>query len=61
MRIDRLGLAVPIFEGTDDRTWIVTSEDGSVLDPTSERSLTLVTCYPSYFVGSAPQRFIVRC
>ena len=24
------------------------------------RSLTLVTCYPFYFVGSAPQRFIVR-
>jgi len=22
--------------------------------------VTLVTCYPFYFVGSAPQRFIVR-
>jgi len=30
------------------------------LDPTSSASLTLVTCYPFYFVGSAPQRFIVR-
>jgi len=39
---------------------IVTPEDGSVLAPTPRRSLTLVTCYPFYFVGSAPQRYIVR-
>ena len=43
-----------------ERTWIVDPEDVSVLDPTRTRSLTLVTCYPFYFVGSAPQRFIVR-
>jgi sortase A len=42
------------------RTWIVDPDDVSVLDPTPERSITLVTCYPFYFVGSAPQRFIVR-
>ncbi len=45
---------------TIERTWIVTPDDVSVLDPTPERSLTLVTCYPFYFVGSAPQRYIVR-
>ena len=43
-----------------ERTWIVTPEEVSVLDPTSTRSLTLVTCYPFYYIGSAPQRFIVR-
>jgi sortase A len=43
-----------------EQTWIVNPEDVSVLDPTPARSLTLVTCYPFYFVGSAPQRFIVR-
>ena len=43
-----------------ERTWIVDPSDVSVLDPTSSGSLTLVTCYPFYFVGSAPQRFIVR-
>jgi sortase A len=32
----------------------------SVLDPTDEPVLTLITCYPFYFVGSAPERFIVR-
>jgi len=39
---------------------ITTPEDVSVLGPTDTPSLTLVTCYPFYFVGSAPQRFIVR-
>lgn len=43
-----------------ERTWIVVPEDVWVLDPTPVRSLTLVTCYPFYFIGSAPQRFIVR-
>jgi len=43
-----------------ERTWIVEPEDVSVLDPTAAPSVTLVTCYPFYFVGSAPQRFIVR-
>lgn len=43
-----------------ERTWIVDPSDVSVLDPTPSPSITLVTCYPFYFVGSAPQRFIVR-
>jgi LPXTG-site transpeptidase (sortase) family protein len=43
-----------------ERIWIVNPEDVSVLDPTPKRSLTLVTCYPFYFIGSAPRRFIVR-
>ena len=43
-----------------ERTWVVSPEDVSVLDPTSTQALTLVTCYPFYFVGSAPDRFILR-
>jgi len=39
---------------------IVKPEDVSVLEPTPEPTLTLVTCYPFYFVGSAPERFIVK-
>ena len=31
-----------------------------VLDATIEQTVTLVTCYPFYFVGHAPERFIVR-
>jgi len=38
---------------------IVEPSDVSVLDPTEESTVTLVTCYPFYFVGSAPYRFIV--
>ena len=39
---------------------IVEPDDVYVLEPTSEATLTLVTCYPFYFVGSAPQRYIVK-
>jgi len=85
LRIPRIGLEVPVLEGTGDWTlnravgWIEGTakpgadgnsgiaghrdgffrglkdiRDGDVLE------VTLVTCYPFYFVGSAPQRFIVR-
>jgi sortase A len=43
-----------------ERTWVVGPEDVSVLETTTTRSLTLVTCYPFYHVGPAPQRYIVR-
>ena len=43
-----------------ERTVVVEPADVWVLDPTEEPTLTLVTCYPFTFVGSAPQRFIVR-
>ena len=41
-------------------TRVVTPEAVEVLRPTANETLTLVTCYPFYFVGSAPDRFIVR-
>jgi sortase A len=34
--------------------------DVAVLQPSRENTLTLVTCFPFYYVGSAPKRFIVR-
>ena len=43
-----------------DSTRVVEPEDIAVLDDSDDAVLTLVTCYPFYFVGSAPQRFIVR-
>lgn len=43
-----------------ERIWIVDPEDVSVIDPTETPSVTLVTCYPFYFIGPAPRRFIVR-
>ena len=42
------------------RTLIVNPEDVYVLDPTSDPTLTLVTCYPFNYVGHAPRRFIVQ-
>jgi sortase A len=43
-----------------DRIVIVGPEDVSVLGFRSRSSVTLVTCYPFYFLGSAPQRYIVQ-
>ncbi len=118
LRIDKLGIEAPVFDGTDDLTLnrgvgriigtakpgtpgnigiaghrdgffrglkdisvgdevdlmmttartayvvdqieIVTPDDVRVLQPRSLPSLTLVTCYPFYFVGDAPNRFIVH-
>jgi sortase A len=39
---------------------IVDPDDLSVLAPSTESALTLVTCYPFYLVGPAPRRFVVR-
>jgi sortase A len=41
-------------------TRIVNPSDVGVLDPGGSEVLTLVTCYPFYFIGPAPSRFIVR-
>lgn len=42
-----------------DNTRIVEDNDTSVIISTDYASLTLVTCYPFNWVGSAPQRYIV--
>ena len=39
---------------------IVDASEVSVLWPTPDRTLTLVTCYPFYYVGHAPKRYIVK-
>lgn len=118
LQIDRLGIRVPVFDGTDDLTLnrgvgrilgtaklgepgnigiaghrdgffrglkdiavgdevdlmmttakatyvvdqieIVNPADVQVLQTRSAASITLVTCFPFYFVGDAPKRFIVH-
>ena len=45
-----------LVESTD----IVGPRDVGVLAASHGQTLTLVTCYPFYYVGSAPKRFIVR-
>ena len=43
-----------------DKIDIVVPEDVSVLQPKEHPALTLVTCYPFYFLGHAPKRYIVQ-
>jgi sortase A len=59
---DRLDLTTPhaALAFTVDEITIVEPRDVHVLEPRSRPSLTLVTCYPFYFVGNAPQRYIVH-
>ena len=39
---------------------VVPPTDTTSLDPTEKPTLTLVTCYPFYYVGPAPKRFVIR-
>ena len=39
---------------------VVDPNNVGVLAPSSENLLTLVTCYPFFYIGAAPKRFIVR-
>ena len=41
-------------------TQVVSPSDVDVLNPDGHDILTLVTCHPFYFIGPAPNRFIVR-
>jgi len=43
-----------------ESTQIVTPQNVSVLNAAQYPELTLVTCYPFYYVGSAPDRFVVK-
>ena len=57
----RLKLVLPDSVATYvvDQITVVTPQDVSVLQPGPVSSLTLVTCFPFYFIGSAPERYIV--
>jgi sortase A len=59
---DRIELDTPAKTVTYvvDRIIVVDPTDVSVLKPRPRPSLTLITCYPFYFVGSAPKRYIVQ-
>jgi sortase A len=48
------------FQYEVESTAVVPPSDVQVLEPSSERMLTLISCYPFYYVGPAPNRFIVR-
>ena len=43
-----------------DRIIVVDPSDVSILQPRMRSSLTLITCYPFHYIGSAPKRYIVQ-
>jgi sortase A len=61
-----VGDSIALETTTGTQTYVIDSitlvqpSDVSVLRSASAPELTLVTCYPFYFVGSAPQRYIVH-
>ena len=59
---DRIELAAPgrKFVYAVDNITVVKPSDVSVLRARPQPSLTLVTCYPFYFVGDAPERYVVQ-
>ena len=59
---DQISLRTPqgMFAYTVDWTQVVDPAETGVLQTTASPSLTLVTCYPFTYIGSAPKRFIVR-
>ena len=60
--LDEIRIVTPdgTFTYAVDRTRIVKPQDTWVLDDIAMPAVTLVTCYPFTYVGSAPERFIVR-
>ena len=59
---DRIRMVTPrgTYDYVVDSLKIVDPTEVKVLDPTPQPAITLVTCYPFNFIGSAPKRFIVR-
>ena len=57
-------LEVESLSGTDryviESITIVSPDRVDVLAPTAIPTVTLVTCFPFYYVGNAPKRYIVR-
>ena len=41
-------------------TGVISPRNNQPLRPTSHAELNLITCYPFYYVGAAPKRFIVE-
>jgi len=56
----QLRTASGLFRYKVDWMKVVAPDDISVLAPSTDSVLTLVTCYPFHFLGSAPKRFVVR-
>ena len=56
----RLSVGTRAYEYIVDSMEIVDPENPQIMQSRAYSELTLITCYPFYFVGNAPKRFIVR-
>ena len=56
----RFSIRSQTFEYKVESMETVDPEDTSVIESRDRQELTLITCYPFYYVGSAPKRFIVH-
>lgn len=56
----RLSIATRTYEYVVRSTGVVDPEDTRPMESRGEEELTLITCFPFYFVGAAPKRFIVN-
>jgi sortase A len=56
----RLMSAGNVYHYQVESTEVVTPDRSDVLNFKGDRQLTLVTCFPFYYIGSAPKRFIVH-
>lgn len=54
--VDRGGKRI-VYEVTGKK--VVDPDDLSVANPTKDNELTLITCYPTYYIGPAPKRLVV--
>ena len=59
---DRITLTTPsgIFNYVVEATEVVGPKEVRVLDASRDPELTLITCYPFFYIGPAPKRFIVH-
>jgi sortase A len=59
---DQVEITSPVESETYivDSTAIVTPDDVRVLQAGPIHTVTMITCYPFYFVGDAPKRFVVK-
>jgi sortase A len=56
----RLSVGIRTYEYIVKAMEIVDPENSQIMQSRAYSELTLITCYPFYYVGSAPKRFIVR-
>jgi sortase A len=59
---DEIQLSTPggTFKYVVESLLVVAPDNIGVLAPSSENALTLVTCYPFFYIGAAPKRWIVK-